>query len=297
MKQIIAAVFYLVLFSGTAFSQSKAIPQSWKLGTSTILLPDMTPATLAEVKQSGIDYLEIGWKGPLVSGTPAERLTFARTAYQDATRAGLVLWSTHIPYGKRLDISETDPEKRPAILAAVKEYIDLAVEMHVKQIVIHPSTEPIADEDRPKRIAACRESLKELAAYCKAKNASLALEGLPRTCLANTSKEILQILDGIDGVGVCFDSNHQLQEKPEEFAKAVGPLIRTLHISDYDAVNERHWMPGRGIINWNNVIAALIAAKYEGAFMYEVVKKEGDNITFKDLAPNYETLKKAWAAQ
>jgi sugar phosphate isomerase/epimerase len=43
---------------------------------------------------------------------------------------------------------------------------------------------------------------------------------------------------------VCFDTNHLLKESSEDFARAVGPHIVTLHVSDYDGKDERHWMAG-----------------------------------------------------
>lgn len=105
---------------------------------------------------------------------------------------------------------------------------------------------------------------------------------------------MLQILDSIGSVGICFDTNHMLNEKSEEFIRTVGNRIRTIHVADYDRVNERHWMPGRGVNDWNAIISALIETGYHGAFMYEVVKREGDQFTFADLKLNYESLKKAW---
>ncbi|MCE7070840.1 sugar phosphate isomerase/epimerase [Dyadobacter sp. CY327] len=124
---------------------------------------------------------------------------------------------------------------------------ELAMEMKVKQIVIHPSIEPIADslriEDRSLPGIAGRTF-----GLLLEKVASLNIECLPRTCLGNTSKEILQILDGIDNIGICFDSNQLLKESPEDFVKAVNKRIHMLHISDCDNVNERHWLPGKGII-------------------------------------------------
>ncbi|MCE7070132.1 sugar phosphate isomerase/epimerase [Dyadobacter sp. CY327] len=295
---VMLTVFAAGYLSQPCLAQGKKIiPESWKLGTASGLFPDLTPETLKEVKASGIEHIEVNWKPELVNGTPAERLAFAKNFHRDAKKAGLVIWSTHIPYGKKFDLAETDPQKRPDILRNAKEYIDLAMEMKVKQIVIHPSTEPIPDSERAAKIAACRESLKELSVYSKKKGASLNIECLPRTCLGNTSKEILQILDGIDNIGICFDSNHLLKETPQDFVKAVNKRIRTVHISDYDNVNERHWLPGKGIIDWNNVISALVEVGYKGSFMYEAVKKADNNYSFKDLKPNYESLKKAWINQ
>ena len=41
-------------------------------------------------------------------------------------------------------------------------------------------------------------------------------------------------------------------------------------MSDYDLVDERHWLPGEGKINWKNVMAALEKIGYGGSFMYEI---------------------------
>jgi hypothetical protein len=38
-----------------------------------------------------------------------------------------------------------------------------------------------------------------------------------------------------------------------------------------------------------------LKAGYKGPFMYEVVRREGETHTFKDLKGNYEMLVKAWA--
>lgn len=36
------------------------------------------------------------------------------------------------------------------------------------------------------------------------------------------------------------------------------------------SVDERHWLPGEGKINWKNVIHSLGKINYSGAFMHEV---------------------------
>jgi hypothetical protein len=50
----------------------------------------------------------------------------------------------------------------------------------------------------------------------------------------------------------------------------------TLHVSDYDGVDERHWMAEEGIIDWKAVVAALRQANYQGPFLFETNKhKDG----------------------
>ena len=107
------------------------------------------------------------------------------------------------------------------------------------------------------------------------------------------SQEILRIIDGIDHVGICFDITHLVPEKPVDFVRTAGKKIATVHIADFDGVEQKHWMPGRGTIEWAKVIDELLKAGYSGPFMYEVVRREGETHTFRDLKGNYEMLKRA----
>jgi sugar phosphate isomerase/epimerase len=50
----------------------------------------------------------------------------------------------------------------------------------------------------------------------------------------------------------------------------VGEKIVTLHVSDYDGIDERHWLPGEGCIDWQALRAALCEVGYDGVWMYEL---------------------------
>ena len=100
-----------------------------------------------------------------------------------------------------------------------------------------------------------KKSLKEIR---KLTNATLCLENLPRTCLGNTSKELIDIVDSAEGIRVCLDTNHFLQEKTEYAILAIGKRIFTLHISDHDYIDERHIMPKSGKIDWRHLIKLAI---------------------------------------
>jgi len=45
--------------------------------------------------------------------------------------------------------------------------------------------------------------------------------------------------------------------------------LLALHCSDYDGVDEKHWPPLRGVIDWAAFLAALQAAGFTGPFHYE----------------------------
>jgi sugar phosphate isomerase/epimerase len=156
--------------------------------------------------------------------------------------------------------------------------------------VIHPSWEPIADNDRADAFKRSKEGLHYLAEVGATCGLSIAAEDLPRTCLANCSAEMLALLEGSDHLRVCMDANHLLKEKTEHFIRQVGNKIITVHISDYDFVNERHWLPGKGINNWTAIIAALAESGYTGPFLYEVTQKTAGPLTAKDLVTCWEGL-------
>lgn len=115
----------------------------------------------------------------------------------------------------------------------------------------------------------------------------LAVEDLPRTCLGNTADEIAELISGNSKLRVCLDTNHLLHESNIDFIKKLGSKIITLHVSDYDYENERHWLPGEGKIDWNGVLDALSAVNYNGVWMYEISYECPNTIKRpRDLTPD-----------
>lgn len=68
--------------------------------------------------------------------------------------------------------------------------------------------------------------------------------------IGRTSAEMLRPIGGCTEAMVCFDTNHLLLESHADFIGALGDRIATIHLSDYDGRDERHWLPGRGVIDW-----------------------------------------------
>ena len=98
----------------------------------------------------------------------------------------------------------------------------------------------------------------------------IAVENLPRTCLGRNSQEMLELISAHPALRICFDTNHLLGEDPVEFVQKVGKHFITMHVSDYDFLNERHWLPGEGKLDWQALLAALEAVGYSGPWLYEV---------------------------
>ena len=196
-----------------------------------------------------------------------------------AKEAGIALWSVHIPFGRELDISNPDEEKRLLALELLKPSIGLAKEWGAEVIVVHGSSEPNEDATRGARIIACAQSLKAL--QKEAGSIRVALENLPRTCIARDAAETVPLSEYCSGI--CFDVNHLLIESHEEFMKTAAARTITTHLSDYDAVDERHWMPGAGVVPWKLVYDRLTAAGYEGPWLFELGRNP-DGTNFDPVA-------------
>ena len=188
-----------------------------------------------------------------------------------ADELDITLWSYHLPFcnpGEQVDIS--NPDVADSVVEYFYTMIDKAEAVGIKTFVIHPSSEPISDEDRSARIEQAKKSLYKLAEYAKSKGCVIAVEELPRTCLGNCSDELLDIISAHPDLRVCFDTNHLLGEDIGEFIRKVGKYIITTHVSDYDFVNERHWLPGEGQIDWLRLKNDLESIGYDGYFLYEL---------------------------
>ena len=155
-------------------------------------------------------------------------------------------------------------------MKAKSEWIKKAADAGFKYAVVHPSNEPISDENRPIAMLSAKRSIAELSEVAKNEGIVLAVETLPRSCLGNCSSEILELLSLAPDAKVCFDTNHLMNEDPSDFIKKVSDKIATMHISDYDFIDEKHWLPGEGLVDWKKLMDAHDEIGYEGAMIYEV---------------------------
>ena len=192
----------------------------------------------------------------------------------------------HLPFTDGTAITSLDLLERKKAIEYNSEIIKRAADFGIKIFVVHPSDEPINPIEREEKFKICCEGLNQLYSIADTFGAEIAIENLPRTCLANTADELLKILETNDKLRVCFDTNHLLYGTHEEFIKKINNKIITLHVSDYDFIDEKHWFPGNGKIDWKALIKNLEEVDFKGPFLYEVsvtdkmVNKDKSTITF-----------------
>ncbi len=233
--------------------------------------PESTLAALAGTAIEALEYM-------CVDSAPRfhDRAHLARFS-AIARDCRLRVWSVHAPFDGA-DISRPDEVARRAAVESVIHALDAASELGAGIVVVHASGEPIADDEREARLVQLVRSLNELCKRASQQGVQLALETLPRTCLANRVAEIRRILDIVDGaLGVCYDVNHvTLYEEVGGSLRGLADRIVTCHISDHDGVDERHWIPGRGMVDWAGFAAGLDEMGYTGCLIHEASDGELD---------------------
>lgn len=157
-----------------------------------------------------------------------------------------------------------------------------------KGAVLHGSAEPVPLESEPRKLRL--EHARESTAFLDEKAAEfglfLAIEDLPRSCLGSNIREMEAIL-GNSAASICFDVNHLLQDSHQAFLEALGSRIKTLHLSDYDFIDECHWLPGDGKIDWPGLMAGLEAAGYEGPLLFEISRRRLPNAKTAEILAHF----------
>ncbi len=216
-------------------------------------------------KKSGVDAMEICVAGELYDSLDLEDVC------RKADAAGIEKWSFHLRFAPFdvIDPASLDKNIRSFTEKYQSEWIRRAAENGFQYAVIHPSGEPIKNEDRLEAMKRAKQTLFALGECADNAGITLAVEDLPRTCLGHSSDEILELISAHPSLRVCFDSNHLLTENNIDFLEKVKDKLVTVHISDYDFINERHWLPGEGKNDWVAIMDKLDEIDYSGVFMYE----------------------------
>ncbi len=244
----------------------------------------------ANMAEAGIKHIEIS-----VDKGQSDALDYGKLK-EWSEKYGVHLSSFHLPFYPFSEIDISNPDLAEKSVEYFKGFIEKASKIGIHKYIIHASGEPIEEKDRRARMECAKNSLFKLAEIAKEYNSIICVEDLPRTCLGRSSDDILELISVNDNLRVCFDTNHLLDEEISKFIHRVRDKIITTHISDYDFNNERHWLPGEGDINWQELISALKDVNYGGIWLYEIdfgcprtIKRDRD-LCPKDFSDNAKAL-------
>ena len=207
-----------------------------------------------------------------------------RQLKRDLKRAGIEIWSVHMPFGREIDLSQTDEAVRQRSVELHRRVLRFCKILSPRIVLFHPSWY-LGHGERDARIAQLVRSVGELLPDAKKIGARVVIEnmlgyelvkdGNYERPLGRTVEEVLHIMSLVPReVDAAVDTNHI--DNPELLISALGRRVRTIHVSDGDGRSECHELPGQGLYE---------DAHYRGVFMYEVKKAE-----FPQLKACYDRL-------
>lgn len=271
--------------------------KDFDLGASLPLINSYPQQAFNRMRQCGFAYIE-ALLTPMDSFDLDRKKAYVEKFRMNCRESGIRLWSVHIPYGNAFDPSVTEEAVWRKVEQNIFDYLELLRPLgKFPYVILHPSFEVIEDNQRAARLESLLRNLPKLAKEVQWRfGAKIALECLPRICLGNTSSELNRIISQIPEVSVCFDTNHLLQEDPVDGAYAFGNRIQSLHVSDFDGVDEKHWIPVQqsSPIDWTRFFRLLDKVDYQGPFLFEVGRNNYNDALdgyFEDMAKAYQLIR------
>jgi sugar phosphate isomerase/epimerase len=222
---------------------------------------------------------------------------------------GIIATQMHGPSDRSSDIGNLDLIMRKKAIEKHKRYLKYCAALGVKYYVLHPGGILYGKWDDSQKVATFQfdrnfvekliglnvSSVKELAGEAREQGVKIAVENGPlndRTFL--TIADQLRITSEVrrDNVGICIDVGHAnvgMKVKPADVIRRVGSLTWALHLHDNDGTGDQHLPPGRGNIDWADVVKALEEIRYEGSLNIEFISSMSKEFEGKDYAQSVKS--------
>lgn len=285
IKYLKTTLLWICLISSFYSQAQSTVPPPLQIGYN-IKITSVDAATMKAAKAAGINAIEIGF-GSYVdkltgqfNTSEADILKQVNQAKKAADEAGIEIWSIHMPFNHKVDISLAKEEARIRVITLHKKVLEYCRILGPKIILFHPSWY-LGLNQREARKASLVKSAQELNKVVKSIGATMVIENMlgPNLLIDNgklerplcrTVEETVEIMGRVpQEIGSAIDMNHIKQ--PEKLILAMGSRLKSVHIADGDGEDERHYFPcsGQGKNDWTAILAALDKVGYEGPFMFE----------------------------
>lgn len=194
-----------------------------------------------------------------------------------AARVGHGIYSYQTPNCGALD----EAERRRSVRFVATCFEPLAA-VGAQFVVLHPtgySLDYTADK-RQKVLDQARKSMDELATLGARAGIRIAWENLPHHGTERPLHDMAELRALIDDlpehVGLCLDTTHALiaGHDPVEQLEVAFDRLFCLHLHDSDGEGDCHWVPGRGVIDWQGFIARLDERCFAGTRTIEVMSTD-----------------------
>jgi sugar phosphate isomerase/epimerase len=254
----------------------------WPIGLSTgcfyqIDLYDV----LDDIRNAGLPILEICSSQQHLDYHDRAKVSEVAEAMK---QKGLEPFSFHAPFGAEIDITSPDKSQCEKSLKEVIGAVNAAGMLGTRYFVLHPGPEieqkPPADEYLH-RLANAAESIDAVAEECSRYQIYLLLENMLPHLLFGEASDLLWIMGGVRerNIGLCLDTGHaHLAGDIRTVVHKFSSHLKMLHADDNRGKHDDHLPPGRGNIDWQQVISDLHHIGFAGTIILELSGYEGGDV-------------------
>lgn len=212
-----------------------------------------------------------------------ERLLSEKRRVEDE---GIEISQTHGPW--RWPPQDFTREQREERFEKMAKSIRGTAILGCSHFVIHPIMPFGDDKDpEPERLWEMNyEFMTRLCSVAQEYRVVICFENMPMTRLSlSQPDQILEFVKQIhsDWFQICLDTGHcaVFGLSPAEAVRKIGKkFLRVLHVHDNNGVNDLHWLPYTGVIDWEDFSKSLDEIGFEGTVSLEtaVPKKIPEDI-------------------
>ncbi|MFZ7119943.1 MAG: sugar phosphate isomerase/epimerase family protein [Eubacteriaceae bacterium] len=167
-------------------------------------------------------------------------------------KAGLDLDNIHCPYSDVNYLWSIDKRELEKTMQTYLKYVDSCNYHRIPVMVMHATNKNFVNKNLTIGISA----FKELVKYAENKNVKIAIENTRDFEIIDT------LLTNIESshFGLCYDSSHDwiAEQSRGDLVKKWKHRLFATHLSDNDMIDDKHWIPGDGMVIWENIIPSIL---------------------------------------
>ena len=139
MKRILLTLACVVALASACTTETP-------IGKSIGRWEDFSLESMIQSREGGIEYIEVTMSNVIGKDTAGVR-DRAAALKAKIDSAGMKIWSVHLPYSKRIDISLVDSARRANAVNYVRDMMRVAGVFQAERVVLHPSYDSVVHSD------------------------------------------------------------------------------------------------------------------------------------------------------
>jgi len=176
---------------------------------------------------------------------------------------GLNPFFAHLFFNGCNDIWVND-ESGDKLIADYKKDIKELSQLGIEIVCIHLTSKFVAPEYNELGLARIRD----LNDFCKSLNIKLSLEN---TKIKGYQEYVMSNIQD-DNLGICIDTGHvHCHFKDDYNFDLFDKRISSLHIHDNNGIDDQHYLPYDGSIDWDKYMAGIKNNHFDGVYTLEVM--------------------------